>query len=99
MEHVSLDVCTDCLLHIAYGQCEGCMVCAFSDTPDNEPCQTVGDRIWEFWTGWELAVGTTECGDCATGSGECEPWFSRQSCDGCGRWLPGDRHHATAFRR
>lgn len=85
------------------------MTCAFSDDPDNEDCQTVGDRMAAEWPPDEFHITLghlhDECDDqwCdhdnEDTAGEPEPWFSKSECEGCGSPLDGDREYATAWKK
>lgn len=85
-ERFSLDICSDCLLDLANGEC---------GNEEQHGCLNVDQRgvpvDWPDWTGYNVAI------DCC-GEDDCG-YFSWSSCDYCGSTLGGDRHRATAWTR
>lgn len=78
----TIDVCVDCLFILANGECE----------PDRQDEVLEGlARNWPAPLWLVPGCGSDCCGD------ESDPWFSWQSCDGCGSQLGGNRVHATWF--
>jgi hypothetical protein len=69
LDVTEIEVCLDCAVMIANG--------------DGPPL--LAERIAEYWTGYELSIGTGEA------------FFSHYGCDGCGDTLAGDRLDATAI--
>ncbi len=89
-----LSACTDCLVLIANGETDPALT-------EDETAEYV-DRVQANWPDyqWLLTTGAVDCEHCSYPDGEeqtdCEPWFSRSSCDVCHSPLGGDRHHVTA---
>ena len=87
-----LEICVDCVMMIA--NAEG----------TDEHAEDI-ERQWPTKDGWHLTNGSVECEYCG---GEvrakddtvedCEGWFSRTPCDGCGSRLYGTREHGVAWR-
>lgn len=48
----------------------------------------ISEAIKEQWGEAELTINCKE---------DCEGWFSRMPCEGCGSPLSGDRHPAVAW--
>lgn len=86
-EPLALEVCHNCTYIIACGDCTDCMGI---DRPGCVRCNSLA-ASW----GVNITLGSTECKDCATG--DCEPWFSTSTCQGCGDPLAGNRYHATGW--
>lgn len=70
-----LIVCWDCINLLANGGCDGCETCVFSDTREEESCQTVAARMQLIWGkdtphirpgGEDLGYSTTPCSGCGT---------------------------------
>lgn len=93
MEHVTLNVCTDCRFAIG----------GYSD--DAAAWDPIIERFpTEHLVNAEECPGDDceECGDDCTDSDNCGSecgWdsFSMHSCDGCGSDLAGERFRAVAF--
>jgi len=113
-EPITLDVCTDCVQHLANGEGGCCHVdyVAGVDVPHlrrpewdrhlrNRPaaCPTAL-RIERLHRGLDITLGCAdpECGHCRSEDGDSS-WFSMGTCDGCGVYLGGDREHATVWAR
>lgn len=92
IETTDIEVCTDCILFLANGTCEGCDHCVTA-TGEQDPtaeCQTVARRIADTW-GHD--IGNLVPGDVD------EPWFATTSCQGCGSDQHGDRYRAHLVKR
>lgn len=103
----TIEICTDCVMFLANGQCEGCESCVmnepwFSDRQGEPPtCQTVGDRMAAVWPvgQWDITLGHRHSDNCCPvdSAGEPEPFFAWSDCEGCGSSLAGDRQYATVW--
>lgn len=90
MEHINIDICTDCALFIANG-----------DVPDDNGWDP-GDieRTWPDSEGWQISIGYMHADDEGhedTGADDTE--FTWRPCEGCGSRLGGSRLAACASRR
>lgn len=112
-EPITLDVCTDCVQHLANGEGGCCHVdyVAGVDVPTDRLRRPEWDRhrpnrpapcptalrIERLHRGLDITLGCADP-ECEHCRSEGDPsWFSWGSCDGCGVNLGGDREHATVW--
>lgn len=88
-------ICTDCLLHLANGECGDCHETTEDvDAHDREPMGLVTDHVT---LGMLYEYHSCEREEYDEGC-DCEDYgFSWSSCDGCGSHLGGDRFYATGW--
>jgi len=98
-----LAICVDCTMLLANGE--------VFDSEGNDIAAEHANLMVAVWgEKFDITLGSLECEYCGADAREaarnndteiedCEPWFSWQSCDGCGSHLGGDREHAVAWQR
>lgn len=100
--HSEIQVCVDCLLLLANGECD----------PDRQ--EETSANLAANWADFSLVVGGSHNERCEAewAAAGHQPWegrdhdcdceelgFCQTSCDGCGSPLHGDRYAVTVFYR
>jgi len=91
IETYEIDICIDCLFVLANGA-------------ETDEQRKAAERMAEKWPNVDITLGqshddcnhdkTDECAEMCE-----EPFFSWQTCEGCGSDLGGDRQKATVWDR